>query len=264
MRAWEREHQAGRTDAVTGRFFTQKPTEELYDTRKDPDNVVDLATLPEQRQRLAEMRAQLRRWQLEVRDSGLLPEGERARRAAAQGLTIYEMVRRPELYPLEKYLDAKDLALGRDPASRPALEGLTRDADAGLRYWGAYGLLLLAARDCTGTGGKPEAESEAALGALLEDACPEVRATAAWALLRGPLSAKAQEALRSVLKADAAAALYALNILDWAGAEVGAFADLFEGLLASQDPVYSGYLKRMVTLFRESGEARPPRTALHP
>ncbi|MFV1996063.1 MAG: sulfatase, partial [Verrucomicrobiales bacterium] len=38
--AWEEHYLAGKTDAVTGRFFGVKPyTEELYDTRGDPYNV---------------------------------------------------------------------------------------------------------------------------------------------------------------------------------------------------------------------------------
>lgn len=246
-RAWEKEHRSGETNAVTGRFFGLKPVEELYDTRLDPHNVVDLAGDPSHRERVASMRAELRRWQLEVRDTGLLPEGERARRAAANGITIYEMVRRADLYPLEKYLDAKDLALKRDFALQSQLEQLTRETDSGLRYWGAYGLLLLSIQSADGdarfVGG--------VLEKLLADPCPEVRATAAWALLKTSSAAGAREALRSVLSADPAAALFALNVLDWSGEATAAYSGLFEQILSVEDPVYAGYLKRMVKFLRE-------------
>ena len=42
--AWERHHQAGKTDAVTGRFFEPRPSEEFYDNFKDfhnADNQID-------------------------------------------------------------------------------------------------------------------------------------------------------------------------------------------------------------------------------
>jgi N-sulfoglucosamine sulfohydrolase len=246
--AWEKAHLAGETNAVTGRFFGPKPVEELYDSQADPDNVVDLAGRPEHAARLAAMRAELRRWQLEVRDSGLLPEGERARRAAAHGLTVYELVRRGDLYPLERYLDARDLALKRDPASRAALEGLLREGDAGCRYWGAYGVLLLVLQTQEpGT----KAALAAAVEAALEDACPEVRATAAWVWMAAGKAAGAREAMRSVLRGGAVEALYGLNILDWAKEEGGVYGPELEGLLALEDGGYGGYLKRMVSLLRE-------------
>jgi hypothetical protein len=88
---------------------------------------------------------------------------------------------------------------------------------------------------------------------LLSDTCPEVQAVAAWALSdRTPVAAGVQNALRSALKQDQSAALFALNVLDWSGQNTGPYADLFEPLLASNDPVYAGYLSRMVTHLRET------------
>jgi hypothetical protein len=247
MQAWEKAHTEGRTDAVTGRFFGTKPAEELYDTQADPDNVQDLARDPAHGATLAALRTKLREWRLAVRDTGLLPEGERARRAASHNLTIAELAADPALYPLEKYLAASELALRGDnsAATGTALIALTKEADSGLRYWGAYGLLL------RGEETPLEKDSANALGLLFSDPCPEVRATAAWALLRTTAAAvKARETLRSVLQADAAAALFALNVLDWTKESPAHYADLLEPLLDSQDVVYAGYLKRMVTHLR--------------
>ena len=151
----------------------------------------------------------------------------------------------PALYPLEKYLSASELALRSDSgeSTQTALCALTHEADSGLRYWGAYGLLLRGGR------GSHAQESLDALLPLLSDGCPEVRSIAAWALLQTPTAAtKAREALRSVLREDAAAALFALNIIDWAKENPAAYADLREPILEKQDDVYSGYLKRMTTL----------------
>ncbi len=247
MQAWEKAHTEGRTDAVTGRFFSTKPAEELYDSQADPDNVHDLARDPAHGATLAALRAKLREWRLAVRDTGLLPEGERTRRAASHHLTIAELAEDPALYPLEKYLAASELALRGDStaATGTALIALTKEPDSGLRYWGAYGLLL------RGKVGALEKDSATALGLLLSDPCPEVRATAAWALLSTTGAAlNAREALRSVLQGDAAAALFALNILEWTRESPAHYADLLDPLLNSEDPVYAGYLKRMVTHLR--------------
>ena len=65
------------------------------------------------------------------------------RRAKEHEITIYEMVRDPKLHPLEKYLDAADMALVRDKAN---LENLTKqmsDEDEGMRWWAIVGLRLL-------------------------------------------------------------------------------------------------------------------------
>jgi hypothetical protein len=247
MQAWEKAHLEGRTDAVTGRFFGHKPAEELYDTQADPDNVRDLAQDPAHRETLLSLRGKLNAWRLAVRDTGLLPEGERARRATSLNLTIAEMAEDKELYPLEKYLAASELALRTEWSDgiNASLASLTKDADSGLRYWGAYGLLLR-------TRSNPaDRQIFNTLELLLSDSCPEVRATAAWALLQTEATApSAREALRTVLKGDAAAALFALNVLDWSKEAATQYADLLDALLESKDAVYGGYLKRMVTHLR--------------
>ncbi len=244
MQAWEKAHLEGRTDSVTGRFFGTKPAEELYDTQADPDNIHNLAGDPAHRATLDAMRAQLSEWRSAIRDTGLLPEGERARRAAAHRLTIAEMAADPALYPLEKYLASAGLALRapHNPENEQALITLTKDRDSGQRYWGAYGLLLRK------TKASPNPASSSALESLLADECPEVRCVAAWALIEHPATRTGvQTALRSSLRQDPAGALFALNVIDWTSQKTEPYADLFEPLLASKDATYGGYLKRMVT-----------------
>jgi hypothetical protein len=51
-----------------------KPIEELYDTRKDPWELNNLAELPEYAKRLTRMRAAVEQWQEEIEDTGLVPE----------------------------------------------------------------------------------------------------------------------------------------------------------------------------------------------
>lgn len=133
----------GKTDEITGRFFRPRVSEEFYDNEKDFDNVRNLIDSTEHADKIAELKKALRARQLELRDSGLMPEKMRVRRAAEHKVTIYEMVRDEKLYPLAKYLDAADAAFARDPANRAAFVAQMADADECMRWWAVVGLHLL-------------------------------------------------------------------------------------------------------------------------
>lgn len=55
-------------------FMKTKPEEELYDLLNDPDEVHNLAQLPEHQAQLKEMRSALGAWQIKVGDLGFIPE----------------------------------------------------------------------------------------------------------------------------------------------------------------------------------------------
>lgn len=172
-RAWHKHHQEGKTDAVTGRFFRPRVSEEFYDTVEDFDNVNNLIADPVSQSKIAELRAALRQRQLKLFDSGLLPEAMRVRRAEENQLTIYEMVRDPKLYPLERYLDLSDLALSRAPKNLNAFVEALSDADEGVRYWGICGLFLLKEH------AKP---ARSTIEQALDDEAGEVCMMAAWSM----------------------------------------------------------------------------------
>ena len=109
--AWEQHHHAGKTNAVTGRFFEPRPTEEFYDNFKDFDNVDNQIDNPAHHAKIKELKNELRRQQLKYFDSGMMPEEMRADITEKMNITVYAFVRNPELYPLAKYLDYADLAL---------------------------------------------------------------------------------------------------------------------------------------------------------
>jgi arylsulfatase A-like enzyme len=243
---WEDAFVNRRTNEMTGRFFTLKPAEELYDMQADPDNVVNLAGRPEHRQTLETMRAKLREWQLNIHDTGLLPEAERDRRAKQNKTTIYQMARDPKLYDLPAYLDAADLALAKNPANRPRFTKLLTSRDSGLRYWGTIGLLML---------GKADAATQTALEAVLDDPCGEVTAMAAWVLIQSGNPAKAQPALADLLRRHAPATLMALNVLDWSHVGITPYLAPLEAL-TKDNP--ADYEKRMVEFLRESHGLKNP------
>ena len=206
--AWDAHHRAGKTDQITGRFFrTRSHVEELYDTHRDPDNVINIVDRPEHRQDLETMRTQLRQWQLEVYDAGLLPETMMVRRARQHNMTIYQMVRDPELYDLPAYLGASDLALEGNPANFRKLHAFLEDDDDGIRYWGVVGLLML---DELGQ------DAVDLLKKHLADESHEVCAMAAWALLRADKDKQlARASLRSLMQNRSDVTLLVLNIIDY-------------------------------------------------
>lgn len=55
-------------------FMKTKPDEELYDLQTDPDEVNNLAGLPQYDTKLKEMRTALVKWQKDVDDKGFIPE----------------------------------------------------------------------------------------------------------------------------------------------------------------------------------------------
>jgi len=109
-----------------------KPAEELYDCRADPLNLANLVGDPKHEKVLRRLRAEHKRWVMESRDVGFLPECEIWRRS--RGATPYEMARDEEAYPLETILAAADL-VGRGAAKRGALVANLGAVDPAVRFW---------------------------------------------------------------------------------------------------------------------------------
>lgn len=231
--AWAEHHGANLTDEITGRFFRPRQVvEELYDTVRDPDNILNLAARAEHQEDLERMRAALREWQLEVYDAGMLSEEAMVRRAARHGTTIYEMVRDPELYDLPAYLDAADVALAMDSENLELLVRFLDHDDAGLRYWGTAGLLMLE---------EPSLKVVRALKSQLQDKAYDVRAMAAWGLIRaGEELDAARACLIDLLEKDSYASLLALNIIDLTNDDLSVY---LPAVRAAKDGGYPGQMR---------------------
>ena len=174
MRDWQRLADLGMLEGPAAAFMAlEKPVEELYDTRADPDQVANLAHDPEHRDALERLRAEHRRWQLDVKDLGLLPESDLRTRFGAE--SPFDAVRRdPTLYPIERIADAADLAGRGDPSDVDDLAALLVDDDPSVRWWAATGLAI------RGASGRPVA---ALLIEAMDDPAPWVRVAAADALV---------------------------------------------------------------------------------
>jgi uncharacterized sulfatase len=229
MKAWQRLHDEGRLNEVQDRFFQTKPAEELYDTSSDPWETRNLAADPAHRETLARMRAELKRWLLEIRDLGFLPEAELRTRFGAA--SPHEAVRKnPASYPLERILDAAEIASLGDPKCIDLLG----DEDAAVRYWAAVGCLML---------GEKSRPAEERLVKALADPSPSVRVAAADALSRlGRLDAALPVLARALQDPNEWVRLHVATLLD----ALGTKADPIRDAIKAADSDKNDYVRRVI------------------
>jgi arylsulfatase A-like enzyme len=163
--SWAREAAAGRLTPATAQFWGEKPTEELYDLLADPDNVSNLVNDPAHRATLEQMRAELKRRLLAIKDNGFIPEGS--------PLEGYEASRAAGAVPFERVVDLANLASERKVENLAKLSTALGDSNEAVRWWGALGCAML---------GNQAAPAEAALRKRLDDPSGAVQAAAAEAL----------------------------------------------------------------------------------
>ena len=204
--AWERHHLAGKTNAVTGRFFEPRPSEEFYDNFKDFHNIDNQIDDPLHQTKIKELKKELRRQQLKYFDSGLMPEEMRNRIIKEKNTTVYAFVRDPKLYPLAQYLDYSDLALTRKKKNLKTFTKGLADEDPVKRYWSVIGLLLLEKQ------AKPAiTELKKMLGGR-----DEIPAFAAWAIYKAGEKTFAEKWMLEAITQNPGNKTLA-NIFDWMG-----------------------------------------------
>jgi hypothetical protein len=230
--AWEAHHRAGKTNAVTGRFFQTKPMEELYDTSVDPDNVNNLIDNPQYADVVKRLSKALDRWQLEHHDAGLIPESEMVQRIESSGKTIFDIVRTPSLYDGAALQAAAARAISQDPNQLASLYEDLDAEDSGVRYWAIVGLFNLQH--------KADIDLDR-VRAALDDPSHHVRVMAAWILYRGGDKQTARTAWNTLLRSDSYASLKIFNVVDWIGEGIEPYREAMEAC----DYDHRGYVDRM-------------------
>lgn len=202
--AWENYVKEGKGNTLQTKFFYPKNyTEELYKLDDDWSNTNNLIGNAKYSNKIESMRKALRKWQLKIHDSGMLPESEIAKRAKDNNVTIYELVRNNKMYNLLSLLDASDLALEQNPKHIDQLRIMLESNDNGLRYWGMVGAFLL---------------NDAISGLkAINDKSDEVRVMAAWTLIRTGNKQLGLNCIENMLKENSYVMLKILNVIDWMG-----------------------------------------------
>lgn len=204
---WKRLAAQGRLEGGARHYAAPtRALEELYDTQADPNQLRNLAHAPEHETTLARMRAELRRWQMETRDTGFITEPQMWERLA-QDETPWQIARDDSRYPLARLLEAADAA-GRADAAPRQREWL-RATDDALRYWAALGFHVGEALD---------EEDVKALGSALRDGSAIIRIEAAAALARHGETGEALPVLAAALGSKSAETrLHAARALELLG-----------------------------------------------
>jgi len=257
---WKKLYDEGKLQPPQTFFWEPKAAEELYDLQADPDEVHNLVGSAEHQGVLEELRRAHREHVLAVRDVGFLSEAEMHRRAGET--TLYEFGHDRQRYPLEKILDMAQRATARDAGAVDDLRAALRDADSGVRYWAAQGLLI------RGRAGVTAAADE--LQAALKDESPTVRIIAARALGQygGPADLKAAlavlEELASPQKNGAYASILALNAIDALGDNAAPLQAMLKDL-PQQDRAAPGRANGYVSrLLEEIAGVKPAKPAAKP
>jgi len=203
-RSWEKMYRDGKCSGPQKFFWEEKPTEELYDTLNDPDEVHNLASDSAHQEILKRMRNALDAWTLKVHDLGFLHEAEMLERS--QGKTLYDLARDPLKYNQKQIMEAADIAIQGNPVLLPKLITMLEHEDAGVRYWAAVGCLIL---------GEKTNPALQKLRSRLDDPAPNVRAVAAEILGKSDSPEKPLGVLKDLLyHSNEKVRLHAINAVD--------------------------------------------------
>lgn len=181
----------GELNEVQGRFWREKPFEELYDLLADPDEIRNLAADPAHAAVKVELSDALDLHMLSVNDNGFIPEG-----AAAEG---FDESRAPGAYPLAMLMELGARAARRDAAELPVFLAHLDHANEVIRYWAALGVLML--------GAQAASARDAIAAAFDAEASAHVRIALAETLLRDGAHAGASGFLAQTLQSGASDAL---------------------------------------------------------
>ena len=201
MPSWEKEHIAGRLNDIQSRFWNTKPAEELYDVTSDPHNVNNLATDPQYRKILEELRSANKEWIIRSRDAGFIPEP--MLHEISRTSTPYDYTRSGQ-YDIQRILETAEMASSNDPKNHQTLYKRLSDKDPVVRYWATTGIII---------SGYSSEKITTELKKLLDDPYAHNRIAASEALYK---SGEKEIALKIVMKEiqcdNEMQILYALNV----------------------------------------------------
>ena len=164
-------HEQGELSELQSRpFVSPRSPEELYDLKVDPHETINLATRPENRERLVAMRELTYSRMLKERDMGLVPEPileDIGREAGSKYNAFFQMDRSVQI---KRLIDVITAGEANDTKS---IRVFAESRDASTRYWAAVWL-----------GVNKTKNAKAILKKLVTDETPAVRVAAAQAMVK--------------------------------------------------------------------------------
>ena len=254
-RVWRSLFDDGEANDAQSIFWrVPKAPEELYDLQNDRDEVLNLAGMPEHKSTLDRFRAAQRNHILAIRDVCFLPEAELHLRSV--GSSPYELARNESKYPIERIVNAAELASNLDPSALPELKKLLADPDSAVRWWGVLGHLMRGETAVVG--------NQDSLNKALADESSSVRIAAAQSLGlygddRSRIAAlKLLEELAPPKKMGVLVSMAALSAIEALGKNADSLRE-FVGKLDSKGPSpdarYDSYVPRLIQNIASSDEA---------
>lgn len=163
--------EAGEPNPAWMQPYQMKPAEMLFDLSKDPFELNNLAGDDRYADILAKMRSAVSKHVRKTRDLGFFPPTTKEKK---KGVALYDWVRDTG-YDLEPLFAAAELASLPDASSRDQLISYVGAAEPEVRFWGAYGLGLLAERgeltECPAPLRKAVSDSDSSVAASAALAC---------------------------------------------------------------------------------------------
>ena len=129
---WRELYKAGKLNEIQSQFFEPRPAEMLFDIESDPHETVNLATNPQYREVLDDMRARLANHVKSMPDLSLFPESHLV--DAAYGNPV--QFGREHKSEISKLVDVADLSLQSFEASQSEIAAALAADDRWQRYWG--------------------------------------------------------------------------------------------------------------------------------
>jgi len=245
-RVWKQLFDEGQLNTAQSAFWLPKPAEELYDLTADPYQIKNLAAVPEQQLALQQLQGALKTWMIEIRDLGLLPEGEMLDRAGAGA--PYDLGQDAARFPIDSIYAAADLATQAKAGDTQRLVELCVAPESGVRYWIANGLLIRALAD------QDRAMAVKISRGMTSDPSPYVRCVANEVMARFGTEGDRAVAVKALLKeanpthSNTFVAIAALNTLDWLELTRSELGEALTGLPARSGPLsarYDAYIPRL-------------------
>ncbi len=141
--AWLTAAKSGKTTEAQSLFWRLKPSEELYDLKKDPQQLNNLAGQSQYAEQKDALKTALKNWLTEQRDLGLVPEcvmKDAVDQSSDPHATPWSIGLISETYPFDDICQAAFLATD-ERSSLQDVTALANSPNEVIRYWAVIGLM---------------------------------------------------------------------------------------------------------------------------